>query len=151
MPRLLALFAATVALAASTPAYTRAAPEQALLKAEDAWMAAMQRRDRSALEQFLAPEFTLGGLGDPERDPLPRKVWLDNAVAHLKVDAVHFDQSRATVWGDTAQVHAVFSWSGAYDGEAFTDKVTLIDTWVRREGRWQVVSRLVEAYRPPDA
>ncbi|MDQ0466090.1 hypothetical protein QO010_003883 [Caulobacter ginsengisoli] len=144
------LLVVVAALGASAPAPIQPPPEKALLQAEDGWMAAMQRRDRSALERYLAPEFSLGGIGEPERDPLPRAVWLGNAIEHLKVDTVRFDQSRVTVWGDTAQVHAIFTWSGAYEGEAFTDKVTLIDTWVRRDGRWQVVSRLVEAYRPPE-
>jgi hypothetical protein len=149
MPRPLA-FLILAALAISAPAQSQPKPEQAVLQAEDDWMAAMQKRDRAGLERYLAAEFTLGGLGEPERPPLPRAVWLDNAVAHLTVDAVHFDQTRASVWGDTAQVHAVFTWSGAYDGERFTDKVTLVDTWIRREGRWRVVSRLVEGYRPPE-
>ena len=113
-------------------------------------MDAMKARDRATLEAMMAPQFTLGGLGEPERAPLARSVWIDNALNHLKVESVRFDRSRAAIFGDAGIVHAVFTWRGSYDREPFTDRVTLVDVWVKRGGRWQVASRLVEAFHPAD-
>jgi ketosteroid isomerase-like protein len=138
-----------VSAAAGIAAPSGGAGEAELIAAETLWMDAMKARDRKALEAIMAPEFTLGGLGEPERTPLARSVWIDNALNRLRVESVRFERSRASAFGDAGTVHAVFTWRGRYDGEAFTDTVTLVDTWLKRGGRWRVVSRLVEAFHPP--
>ncbi|MBS0296903.1 MAG: nuclear transport factor 2 family protein [Proteobacteria bacterium] len=141
---------ATAAIPAAAAERQPGVDEQAVLSQEVRWMDAMTRQDGPVLDQVLAPEFTLAGLGAPGRPGVPRAVWIDNALHHLVVQSERFDETHASVFGDTAVVNAVFSWRGVFNGEAFTDKVTLVDVWVRRGGRWQVVSRLVEGYRPPE-
>jgi hypothetical protein len=44
---------------------------------------------------------------------------------------------------NTATVQSKFYWSGAFGDRKFIDSSSiLIDTWMKRSQRWQVVSRL---------
>jgi hypothetical protein len=54
------------------------------------------------------------------------------------------------VFGDTAIVQSVFTWKGAFDDDHFVDTALLIDTWLKRGGHWQVVSRLAGDYKKPE-
>ena len=120
-------------------------PRAAVLEAENRWMAAMQQRDLPVLDGLMGPEFILAGAGPSDRPPVPRGIWLDNAIHHLRLTAAHIDQAAVAVDGRTATVHATLTWAGAYDGESFRETVQLVDVWKHRDGRWQVVSRRVGA------
>lgn len=144
----LAIALATAAGAWSAPAPVASSTEVQLLALEQSWMEAMQRRDQAALEPIVAAEFQLSGVGAFDQAPAPRAVWIDNTLHHLKVGYVHFDRTRVRVFGDAAVVESIFTWRGEFDGEAFTDTTPLVDTWVKRDGRWQVVYRLVAAPPP---
>ena len=141
-----ALLLAFAPAGAAAPA--RAAPAAGLIEAERQWMDAMRLRDGPALRRFVAPDFTLSGVGDLARPPVPAATWLDNALRHLRTEAFRFDAIRAQVSGDTGIVRAGYRWSGSFDGEHFDDRGALIDVWVRRHGRWMVVSRVI-ADPPP--
>jgi ketosteroid isomerase-like protein len=133
-------------VAGAAPAH--ADPAAALVQAERQWMEAMRLRNGPALRRFVAPDFTLSGLGDLSRPPVPAATWLDNALRHLRTEAFRFDGMKAQVSGDTGIVRAGYRWSGAFDGEHFDDRGALVDIWVRRQGRWTVVSRVI-ADPPP--
>lgn len=143
----LGLLLAPIPAAAEAPA--SAADLQGLVGQEQAWMDAMLRRDQAVLDRIVAPEFSLGGLGALDAPPVPRATWMDNTLHHLTVASVHFDKTRVSLFGDTAVVESVFTWSGAFDGEGFTDTAGLVDTWVKRPGGWQVVYRLVQPLQAP--
>jgi len=133
---LLTMFAVQAAPAASGDATTVAS-------AEHLWMQAMQARDSVTLDRLVAPGFSLGGLDDLERAPVPRSVWIDNTLHHLRVTDVVFRALKVTVIGDVAVVRAVLRWRGSFDVEKFSDTSLLVDTWVRQGRSWVVVSRLV--------
>jgi ketosteroid isomerase-like protein len=139
----LAAAVATAAGAWGAPAEVASSDEAQLVALEQSWMAAMQRRDQPALDSLVAAEFQLSGVGALDQPPVPRSVWIDNSLHHLNVGDVRFEKTRVHVFGDAAVVESVFTWKGDFDGEAFTDTVPLIDTWMKRDGRWQVVYRLV--------
>ena len=144
--------AATALLLALAPAGASASARSGpagLVDAERQWMEAMRLRDGPALRRFVAQDFTLSGLGALSRLPVPAATWLDNALHHLKTDAFRFDGIKAQVSGDTGIVRAGYIWSGAFDGEHFDDRGALVDIWVRRRGRWLVVSRIIAD--PPEA
>ncbi|HEX4630357.1 MAG TPA: nuclear transport factor 2 family protein [Chthoniobacterales bacterium] len=125
-----------------SPNTPRAKGESEIIQLEQRWMTAMKERDEKTLNQLVAPEFTLSGIDDPEEPALPRKTWIDNTLHNLTVESFSFVKTRVQVAGDTAIVHAIFTWKGVFK-EPFTDTVSLIDVWVRRNGNWQVVSRFV--------
>ena len=108
-----------------------------------------QRRGVEATFDLLhALRQDLSGVRDLSRPPVPAATWLDNALRHLKTEAFRFDDIRAQVAGDVGIVRASYRWSGAYDDERFDDKGALVDVWVRRNGRWVVISRVI-ADPPP--
>ena len=146
---LLLLLLASVSLGqANKP--TQSAQAQKILQLEQKWMDAMKARDEATLNQLVGAEFALAGISDLDRLPVPRATWMDNTLHHLKVESVSFDKTKIHIFGDTAIVQAVFTWKGAFDDEHFIDTTLLIDTWLRRGGSWQVVSRLVSDYKKPD-
>jgi len=134
------LAAAIAAFSLSEPA--RAGPREAVAAAEGAWTEALVARDAAVFERIVAKEYTLGGVR-PGGPVTPRAVWIDNALHHLAVSEARFDALEVDLKGGRATVRGAFYWKGAFDGEAFTDQVHLIDRWVRRDGRWQVVSRRI--------
>jgi ketosteroid isomerase-like protein len=129
---------------------TQSAEEQKILQLEQEWMDAMKRRDEAALNRIMSPEFTLAGVSDFDRPPVPRAVWIDNTLHKLNVESFSFDKKKARVFGDAATVQAVYTWKGAFGGKSFTDTGVLIDTWVKQNGSWKVVSRLVGEYKKPE-
>jgi len=123
-------------------------PSGEIMALEGRWMTAMQHRDAAQLERLMAPDFTLAGAAELSREPIPRSLWLLNALRNLRVDGFSFGKSRVAVHGNVAQVQAEFSWHGAFHREAFTDKVIVLDLWERTATGWRVTSRLI-AETPP--
>lgn len=125
--------------------------EQTLLRLEQHWMNAMKVRDEGTLNRLVGPEFSLAGANELGRPAVPRATWMDNTFHHLKVESFSFDQTKVQVFGDAAIVRSVFTWKGTFDGEHFIDTSLLIDTWLKRRGKWQVVSRLIGDYKKPES
>jgi ketosteroid isomerase-like protein len=99
---------------------------------EEDWAAAFRNRDYSFMERILAPEFVLASSGRPQGTSVTRREeWLRNlrAQAHVPFEAVVLD---VVVAGDTA----VATLEARWQRESF-----LTDTWVRRNGQWQVIFR----------
>jgi hypothetical protein len=146
-----------LALAFAVPSFgrmiepTQATAERQIVQLEQQWMEAMKGRDETTLNRLLGSEFTLAGISDLEHPAVPRSTWIDNTLHHLKVESFSFDKTKVRIFGDTAIVQAVFTWKGVFNNEdEFTDTTLLIDTWLRRGGNWQVVSRLVADYKKPE-
>jgi hypothetical protein len=103
------------------------------------WMDAMLHHDSATLVELMAPEYKLQKWDGTSI--IPRSVWMNNLFHHIKID--HFEQSNivSQVYGDVAVVTSVYSWSGAFYDHAFNDQGYLVDTWVRRNNKWQVITR----------
>jgi ketosteroid isomerase-like protein len=87
----------------------------------------------------MAPDFALyrwsGELG------APRSQWLDNLFNHIKIGKNTLKELAPRVYGDFAIVTSVGEWEGTFDGEPFSQKCIVVDTWRKIGGRWQVVTR----------
>jgi ketosteroid isomerase-like protein len=128
-----------------TPEAT-SANEQELLDAEREWADVVMRKDKVAADRILADEFRLTG---PELQRLStgraatKDAWLETLPL---IDTRSFDLSDAqiTVYGSAAVVfvRATIDWS--IQGRPLPSRYMLTDLWVKREGRWQVVTRLSE-------
>lgn len=137
----IALAFALLITAGSLPAQT---PEERFLQLEQGWMDALSAQDTAALERVLAAEFTIIGAGSTAAEPPgSRAVWLANAMRHRwPRHAVRLLGVRPL--GQATVVQAVLTAtfpprSITPEGGEITFLVT--DTWVEREGRWQVVAR----------
>lgn len=99
---------------------------------EESWVTAFNNRDADFMEQVMAPEYVLANSGGPQGTNITNRegwmrVWLDEAP--LPYQARVLD---VVVAGDTAVATLEARWRR----ESF-----LTDTWVRRNGRWQLVFR----------
>jgi ketosteroid isomerase-like protein len=98
------------------------------------------RRDRSALEQFLADEFTMvtnrGSVSDKAQ-------WLENMLERVgrEVMPPEFLDVRVRVYGDAALMTSRDILWATFDGKDWSGELYLTDVWVRRDGRWQLVRR----------
>jgi ketosteroid isomerase-like protein len=104
-----------------------------------AWMDAMIRHDTSTLKYLMAPEYKLQRWDGST--PVYLATWLDNLLNHIKI--IKFEQFNiyAEIHGDVALVTSLYSWTGTFNNNPFDSKGYLVDTWVRNNNHWQVISR----------
>ncbi|MGI8476707.1 MAG: nuclear transport factor 2 family protein [Thermomicrobiales bacterium] len=103
-----------------------------------AWMDAVRRHDREALERFLGAEFMLQA---PDLGRVPRQAWLDAAMGAYQIREFEIGEIDTQVYGEIAVMRAksrqVATWAGADRSRVFY----LTDVWILRDGDWRVVSR----------
>ena len=134
----------------ATPAANTAVGAE-IRKLEHDWGEAFVKRDFAFLERIVAPEFRLFVAHPDGRHNLaPRAMWMRNArnfrYAEFVVETVDVNLA-----GDTAVATVqVFNRVAMKPGEApKPHRSFLTDTWVRRNGKWQVIHRY--SHRLPDA
>ncbi|MEO6405086.1 MAG: nuclear transport factor 2 family protein [Ferruginibacter sp.] len=110
-----------------------------LVQLSKTWMDAMMQHDSSKLESLMAAEYNLKK-GDGTV-VMERAGWLNNLFHNLKID--RFDQSgiSALVFGNVGIVTSLYTWSGSMHNNQFDSKGYITDVWLKRNNRWQVVSR----------
>jgi hypothetical protein len=100
---------------------------QADLAADRAWF------EHNLAEDFIAVTSRRGAMED--------KASTLAGVGQYQLEDAFSTDLVATVQGDSARVTGIFHTRGTdAQGEAFTRRVRYIDTYVRRDGRWQVWS-----------
>jgi hypothetical protein len=118
-------------------------PESALeaeiVSLERTWMDAWCRRDRRTCDQILAPDFLLTSA----RGVLMSKdQWLENAMGPFVCDAFEWQELRVRALApEVALVHGRALQRASVAGQDWSGVFLVTDTWARRGGRWQVVSR----------
>ena len=104
----------------------------------NAWMDAVRRRDMPALERFLGEEYVLisGRIGRMERSG-----WLANASGPYAVREFSYGDVRVLDYGNVAIMDARLSQQATFNGEDMSLAYFVTDSWVKRDGRWQIVLR----------
>ena len=153
--RSLILVAACAPLAFAVPARADTAPTDTAAEIgalEQAWAQAFLKGDKAFLERLVAPEFKLMNSDEGEVDFTPRDRWManfDGFVFH------EFDLKTINVVaaGDTAVATATGRWKIGRAGLPGTrDRGFIVtDTFVRRNGAWQVIFRHADSPRPAAA
>ena len=110
-----------------------------LIRLQNEWMDAWQRRDQDALESIIAPEFTLTSARSDRL--VSREQWLDIALHRAAVEWYRYEDFHVTVFGDAAVVKSRATQKATVDGADWSESFLLTDVWVGRDGRWQVVAR----------
>jgi len=110
---------------------------------ENDWMQATMKRDRSFLDQVVAPEFTVSGMKYIDSANVTRTVWMTNVMKDLTIDSVNFINKKVSTIDNVGIVKALFYWSGSYGQDHFSDTTSFVDTWIKRNGDWRVVSRII--------
>jgi ketosteroid isomerase-like protein len=133
--------------ASAAPAREDATSIATLLKAQaDRWDKAIIAKDRAAVEANIAPDFrnidATGAVAD--RDTFVR----DLMDKDLQIDPYSVEDFDLRMFGDTALLSGRTRMTGRYQAKPFTSHYRYIDTYVRREGRWQVVSVQITRIAP---
>ena len=142
------LAAVVFVLAVSCQAFAQAKPaapaanasvEKELIKLENDWNNAVVKRDVAALARLLADDYT--GI-DSEDGTIKTKA---QGLAELKSgeDVTTFavgDEWKVRVYGDAAVVFSRETVKEQYKGKDVSGQYRLIDTWIRKDGRWQCVA-----------
>lgn len=115
-----------------------------VMRGEQAWAGAMQAGERARLEPILADEFRLTFI-DADAPVVTREQWLSN-LAVMSFGPVSMVNPTVTLHGDdVATVRMRMTLEDWYAGDhRLPPDYDVTDTWIRRDGRWQVVSRISE-------
>ena len=106
---------------------------------EREWMEAWCRRDRATCERLLAPDFLLTSARGVL---IPRLEWLEHAMGAFVCEAFEWLELRVRLLTpEVALVHARAQQRARVAQHDWSGVFLLTDTWVRRAGQWQVVSR----------
>ena len=123
---------------------TESSPEETFHRLEQGWMDALARKDSVALERYLASEFTIIGAGSTLKDAVgSRADWLAVGLARpfpnheVKILGVHRVEGVAVVQVILTGKYPPMPWIPK--GGVLSFLIT--DTWVLRDGRWQVLAR----------
>lgn len=116
---------------------------QEIRRLEEEWNAAIDRRDASAMQRFLAPGYFLAvGIEAQSLQIVPRETWLRNLELY-DIQSYSIDDMRVNVYGDAAVVTMLFT-QKATVGPQRRDRSAqffITDIWVRTAGGWRVAER----------
>ena len=137
---LLAGLASAASVAFAAPAQANDATDISVLEAK--WSKAFLASDYATIERIVAPEFKLFiDKADGEAKFIPRANWMANAqrIAFKEYETKVVDVSRA---GNTAVATIEGHWNVSMPGRgSLNERFVLTDTWVKRNGAWQVMFR----------
>ena len=139
---LLAFAASTVAAQAARPVPEKRmsqaeATVSTLTKLEDAWAAALVRRDRAAFERLLAPKF----IYSEDARTMTRADFLRETFGGGDVVAeARNDSLEVHTFGNTGVVIGWLTVKGRGKDGPFERRYRFTDVWMPRSGSWQVVA-----------
>jgi nucleoid-associated protein YgaU len=135
--------AATAAAApAATPAPAAAAPDEEIKAAENSWRIALVSGDTVTLGKLTASEFTMPRAGHPSLSTYRKDLMSDISSGSVQSDTSAINDLSVKTNGDTAVANLVFFWKPSRMGKpAKVESEKVVDTWVRRNGNWVLVSR----------
>ena len=141
----LELAAVVVSICVSAPALAAQQPspqpttavERALFRLEDQWTRALVRRDSAAFARLLAPRFVY-----TENDQVMTKAQLIEAVVRGTdtVETAANEDMKAYVYPNTVVVTGWLIVKGRGKDGPFNRRYRYTDTWMYRNGRWQVIA-----------
>jgi ketosteroid isomerase-like protein len=117
-----------------------------LTRQADAWDKAIVRKDRAAVADNMAEDFRdIDGHGNVAN----KKEFLEGILAaDLSIDPYTVEDFDVRLYGDVALLSGTTRMTGRSEGKPFKSHYRYTDTYVRRDGRWRVVS--VQISKMPD-
>jgi hypothetical protein len=130
--------AAIAALIVGTSAVAQQeSAEQEILRLERELAAAGQRNDPVSARRLFGEDLT----GVTSRGTQFNKARGLGIIEGSGITAFALDDLRARVYGDAAVATGRVTFSGAIEGVQYPDRQVLFtDTWIRKDGRWQLVA-----------
>lgn len=117
-----------------------------LTRQADEWDKAIVRKDRAAIEANMADDFRqIDGSGNLET----KQSFVDDVVSpQLTIDPYVVEDFEVRLYGDTALLSGRTRMTGRYEGKAFSSHYRYIDIYVKRDGRWKIVSVQISKIPP---
>ncbi|GAB6197613.1 nuclear transport factor 2 family protein [Lysobacter xanthus] len=135
-------FALLLLLASSSISFARDDPEtEEFRRLEVAWSEAIRAQDRTKLESFLAPEYTLTAAQPTQLSVTDRAEWLQNATTGYKLHEFTFKQIVVRRYGNVAVVSSFYTQRATVNGRDRSGDAFLTDVWVKVRGKWKVSAR----------
>jgi len=123
--------------------------EDAVMKLESAWAAAIRHRDFATCDHLLSPSYFFTD-GQGRRLRIASKAsWLDLAKTYDVLD-VTFDDARVRVYGDTAVVTMLATERAKVAAEDRTTQYFITDIWRHENGAWKLAERHSSRPNPPN-
>ena len=126
-----------------------ASDEDLLVNLERELQEAIRRHDRASLESLLSEEFRT--TGSSRLGTVDRGRWLDLATGGIECDSFEFRSVKCMSLGDVGVVASVVNRQGTVAGQDTSGEFATVDTWVKRDGRWQIINRVVLPLEPDQA
>ena len=127
---------------AAAPASSAATLTEDIRAAENAWRIGVTGGDTVELGRITAPEFTMVGATGPASTVTRANLMKQISQGEVQADSSSVSDLTVNGSGDSATADLTFFWRVSRMGKppkGETMKVT--DSWVKRDGRWQLVSR----------
>ena len=137
-----AVAAAPGAGSAAAPASSGATLTEDIRAAENAWRIGLTGGDTVELGRITAPGFTMVGNTGPASTVTRASLMKQISQGEVQADSSSVSDLTVNGSGDSATADLTFFWRVSRMGKAAkaeTMKVT--DSWVKRDGRWQLASR----------
>ena len=111
--------------------------EQEIRDVQQRWMEAASRKDEPLLNTILGDEYVLisARLGFVDREG-----WLAMGPDY-EIQEFEYLESDIHVYGATAVSNSRYRQKATFKGQDLSALFYLTDVWVKRDGRWQVVTR----------
>jgi ketosteroid isomerase-like protein len=144
---------APIVLVTSAVGQLPAAPskaEEEVRRVEREWLDAYEQSDAAATERIVADDFTIT-FPDGIAQTKPQLVALVRAQRKVGQPAPKFSTAdvKSRAYGDTVILIGKVVAESRRDGKAVREESRYTDTYVKRDGRWQVVaSHLSNAGQP---
>jgi ketosteroid isomerase-like protein len=137
--RLLAAVISLVIVAPSLAAQqrTRTPDERAVLDLEEAWAKAVVKRDGATFKRLLAPGFVYT---EDARVMTGEELTREVVSGTDTVTEARNEQLRTHPFGNTMVVTGWLVLRGRSGGKPFERRFRYTDTWVKRNGQWQIVA-----------
>jgi hypothetical protein len=113
-------------------------PEEEIVKLENELNDALVRGDIKAQHRILADGWT-----ETEEDgavTTKGSLIADLKSGKLKSTYAKLSQPKVKVYGDAAVITFQNAQKGSYDGKEISGEYRITDTWIKRDGRWQMVA-----------
>lgn len=107
-------------------------------KLEEEWANGAIKGDASVVDRFEADDIV-------STDPSGRVTGKQQDVqdvksGELKFESMNLSDVKVSVYGNTAVATGVNTLKGTYKGKDISGEYRFTDTWVKRNGQWQVVA-----------
>lgn len=120
------------------------AEAQEIMRLEDEFMDATKRRDVDALNRIMAPEYVL--ITTAGKRVVTKDGWMQTALERITITGWEYVNPDVRIYGEGGVTGVVetgrIQKATTSDGKPWNSEAMLLDIWMKRDGQWQIVTRM---------